>query len=376
MLRPLLSQFVDAKIQSFDCRTQDGYTIGLSRVVRKNAQYDSCNKPTVLVTHGMTASTDMFVLPETRNFIEFLLDEGFDPWLFDWRGSCRLPYNSRGDSFKLDDVALYDVPKAVAVVREAIGSKSLYVVAHCVGALVFGQSMTAGLVKGLAGFVSQGVFLTPKMELRPQLSFSFLSELARPFVGDTLPVDFRKVGFFSRYTPLFALASIGAKCPDPTCQMLHNSAWCMGASLFEHDNLHKTTHDRLAELFGDVPMAIVPHLRKIVLARSLVAWHEKDPRYQSLPADSLAAAETIDCPLLLLAGSKNALWVDSNKLCENVLNERFPALNVEYQEIPAYGHFDTFTGQGAAYDVFPRVSQWIHRIANGANGKTERNSID
>jgi cholesterol oxidase len=361
MIRPLIAQFSDAEIQSFDCRTDDRVDINLTRIVRSNATEDSRDKPAVILTHGLTASTDMFTLPETRNFVEVLLDAGYDPWLFDWRGSCRLPYNERGDAFKLDDVALYDVPKAVETVREHIGDKPLYVVAHCVGALVMAQSLTAGLVKGLSGVVAQGVFLTPKMAFRPHMSFSFLSELARPLVGNSMPVDFRKVGFWSKHSPAFALASIGAKCPDPTCQMLHNSAWCMGASLFEHDHLHKITHDRLADLLGDVPMDAVSHFRKIVLARSLITWNEGDPRYSALPPNSLDAADQIDCPILLISGSKNALWQDSNKLCKEVLEERFPELKVDYQEIPAYGHLDTFIGKGAALDVFPRITQWLDR---------------
>jgi pimeloyl-ACP methyl ester carboxylesterase len=362
MIRPLIAQLRDATLQNYDCKTDDGIEIGLSRVIRCDEQQDSRKKPAVIVTHGLTTSTDMFVLPETRNFVEVLLDAGYDPWLFDWRGSCRLPYNSRGDSFKLDDVALYDVPKAVSVVKDVIGDKSLFVVAHCVGAMVFAQSMTAGLVNGLTGFISQGVFLTPKMSFRPHMSFSFLSELAAHFIGDSFPVDFRKVGFRSKYFPFFALASIGAKCPDPTCQMLHNSSWCMGASLFEHDHLGKTTHNRLVELLGDVPMGVIPHFRKIILARSLVKWNEGDPRYSVLPSNCLDAADKIDCPILLISGSKNDFWKDSNRLCRDILLDYFPRLNVEYHEIPAYGHLDAFIGRGAALDVFPVITQWIEKI--------------
>ena len=360
MIRPLIARIDNAQLQCFDCTSADGVQIGLSRVVRPNEALHS--KPAVIVTHGLTASCDMFVLPETRNFIEVLLDAGYDPWLFDWRGSCRLPYNERGDGYKLDDIALFDVPKAVETVRREIGGKPLFVVAHCVGALVFAQSITSGLIPGLAGLVAQGVFLTPKMRFRPQMSFSFLSELARPWIGDKMPVDFRKVGFWSKHTPAFALASIGADCPDPTCQILHNSAWCMGASLFVHDHLLAATHRRLAELLGDASMSVVPHFRKMLLAGSLLKWHEADQRYSALADNNLDAAATIDCPLLLLSGSQNGLWADSNKICADILHQRFPQLQLQYQEIPAYGHLDTFIGKGAALDVFPRITRWMDKL--------------
>jgi hypothetical protein len=90
------------------------------------------------------------------------------------------------------------------------------------------MSMAAGLVPDLAGVVSQGVFLTPKLAGRMSLRMSLAGELMKSRF-DHIPVDFRKVGLRSKYTPLFALASRGATCPDPTCQILHNSTWGMGS---------------------------------------------------------------------------------------------------------------------------------------------------
>jgi pimeloyl-ACP methyl ester carboxylesterase len=357
-LRPLIARFDDASVEQIPLRTEDGLSLGLTRIVRGASDH---TKPAVLLTHGLTASTDMFVLPETRNLVEVLLDAGFEPWLFDWRGSCRLPYNSSGPAYSLDDVALYDMPCAVAEVRKRIGERKLFVVAHCVGALSLSLSMAAGLVPGLDGVVAQGVFLTPKMALGSRLRMS-LADVMRPWISE-IPVDFRRVGLWSRHTPLFALASLGAECPDPTCQMVHNSAWASGATLFVHDNVSSVTHDRLADLVGTCPMWILSHLRKMELAHSVVAWNEADPRYAALPTNALDAAHRIDCPVLLLSGSENKLWLDSNKLCADVLRERHPGLRADYIEVPAYGHFDTFIGRSAALDVFPRITQWLHARA-------------
>jgi len=359
-LRPLMARFESATHEPHPLSSEDGLELGLTRVVRAGSSDET--RPVVLVTHGQTASTDMFVLPETRNFVEVLLDAGFEPWLFDWRGSCRLPYNESGTPYSFDDVALYDFPRAVSAVRARIGSRKLFVVAHCVGALTLAMSLSAGLVQNLAGVVAQGVFLTPKLAFGSRLRLGFMADLVRPWVGN-VPVDFRKVGLRSKFTPLFALASIGADCPDPTCQILHNSAWGSGASLFVHDNLHPTTHDRLADLLGPAPTCILPHLRKMELARSVVRWNEGDDRYRALPANALDQAHRIDCPLLLLSGSRNGLWLDSNKLCLDVLKKRQPQLDVRYVEVPGYGHFDAFTGRSAALDVFPYITRWLSERA-------------
>ncbi|MFD9389921.1 alpha/beta hydrolase [Streptomyces sp. NPDC060000] len=352
-LRPLRHRLDPARVEEIPFRAPDGVRLGLTRI-----DTGDTGRPAVLLLHGHTASADMFLLPETRNLVDSLLDDGYEPWLLDWRGSCRLPYNETGQRYTYDDVALYDIPAAVSHIRQAIGDRPLFVVAHCIGSLTLSLSMTAGLVPGLAGVVSQGVFLTPKLAGRTSLRMSVAGELLKTRI-DHIPVDFRKVGLWSKYTPLFALASRRAGCPDPTCQILHNSAWGTGASLFVHENLSEATHDRLAELLGPAPLWILPHLRRIELARSVVRWHETDRRYRALPPNALDAAARIDTPVLLLAGSENGLWLDSQRLCHDVLAHRQPQLDVRYTEIPGYGHLDTFLGRGAALDVFGHILEFL-----------------
>jgi alpha-beta hydrolase superfamily lysophospholipase len=354
-LRPLLHRLDPASVEEIPFRASDRVRIGLTRVDAGEA-----DRPAVLLVHGHTASADMFLLPETRNLVDILLDDGYEPWLLDWRGSCRLPYNETGRRYTYDDVALYDIPAAVSYIRDRIGDRPLFVVAHCIGSMALSLSMAAGLVPGLAGVVSQGVFLTPKLAGRMSLRMSVAGELMKSRF-DHIPVDFRKVGLWSKYTPLFALASLKASCPDPTCQMLHNSAWGMGVSLFVHENLSESTHDRLAELLGPAPLWILPHLRRIELARSVVRWHDTDYRYSVLPANALDTAGRIDAPVLLLAGTENGLWRDSQKVCHEVLAHRHPQLDVTYTEIPGYGHLDTFLGRGAALDVFGHIVDFLDK---------------
>jgi alpha-beta hydrolase superfamily lysophospholipase len=352
-LRPLHHRLDPAAVEEIPFRAGDGVRLGLTRI-----DSGETDRPAVLLLHGHTASADMFLLPETRNLVDVLLDDGYEPWLLDWRGSCRLPYNETGQKYTYDDVALYDIPEAVSHIRQRIGDRPLFVVAHCIGSLTLSLSMTAGLVPGLAGVVSQGVFLTPKLAGRTSLRMSVAGELLKSRI-DHVPVDFRKVGFWSKYTPLFALASRKASCPDPTCQILHNSAWGTGAWLFVHEHLTEATHDRLAELLGPAPLWILPHLRRIELARTVVRWHDGDHRYRALPNNALDAAARIDTPVLLLAGSENGLWLDSQKLCHQVLARRQPQLDVAYTEIPGYGHLDTFLGRGAALDVFGHILDFL-----------------
>jgi alpha-beta hydrolase superfamily lysophospholipase len=353
-LRPLHANPRGVTIEPVPLVTSDGTRLGLTRAVGGTPG----DGPAVLLLHGHTASSEMFLLPEIRNLVDALLDAGYEPWLLDWRGSCRLPYNEGRTRYTYDDVALYDIPEAVSAIRERIGGRPLFVVAHCIGALCLSMSLTGGLVPGLAGVVAQGVFLTPKMSAKTRLLMHLGGEFMRSRWAH-LPVDFAKVGFRSRYTPVFALASLGADCKDPNCQILHNSSWGMGASLFEHDNLDKRTHDRLAELFGAVPLWVMPHLRRMELAHTVMRWNVGDRRYARLPENAVDSADRIDCPVLLLSGSQNKLWLDSNELCRDILARRHPQLDVRYREIPGYGHVDPFIGRGAALDVFGHILDFL-----------------
>lgn len=370
-VQPLNARFDTAGIEAIPFRASDGTQLSLNRIVARGARGGAADgsdgrtdeRPAVLLLHGHTASADMFVLPETRNMVDVLLDADYEPWLLDWRGSCRLPHNETSARFSYDDVALYDIPEAISYVRGRIGGRQLFVVAHCIGAMCLSMSMAAGLVPGLAAVVAQGVFLTPKLSGRTRVLMHLGGELLRTRL-DHVPIDIRKTGLWSKYTPLFALASRGARCPDPTCQMLHNSTWAMGASLFVHDNLDVRTHDRLADLFGPVPVWSLPHMRRIELAHSMLRWNHSDLRYRALPENALDRADRIDSPLLLISGSQNKLWLDSNKLCHDILTSRHPELDVRYVEVPGYGHVDTFIGRSAALDVFGHIVEFLdeHRL--------------
>lgn len=352
--RPLNARLTGGTVQDIPFTTSDGTRLSLCRI----SPHDDSDRPVVLLLHGLTASADMFVLPEIRNLVEVLLDAGYEPWLLDWRGSCRLPYNEGRERYTLDDVALYDIPEAVALVRERIDGRPLSVVAHCIGAMSLSMSMAADLVPGLTAVVAQGVFMTPRISWRTRTRMHFAAEFLRSrFVN--FPTDFKKVGMWSRYSLVYAAAARGAECTDPTCHVLQNNAWGLGASLFEHHQLDEVTHDRLAGLFGTVPLWILPHLRRIELAHTVVKFNQDDGRYDRLPENALDEAGRIDAPLLLLAGSRNGFWLDSNKLCHQVLNTRYPELDVRYAEVPGYGHVDPIIGRSAALDVFGHIVDFL-----------------
>ncbi|WSR03599.1 hypothetical protein OG735_39670 [Streptomyces sp. NBC_01210] len=122
----------------------------------------------------------------------------------------------------------------------------------------------------------------------------------------------------------------------------HNSAWGTGASLL-----------------GPAPLWILPHLRRIVPARSAGAPARRRPPLRGAAAQRAGRGRPYRHPVLLLAGSDNGLWLDSQKLCHEVLAQRQSQLDVAYTEIPGYGHPDTSLGRGAALDVFGHIFDFL-----------------
>ncbi|WP_234360375.1 hypothetical protein [Streptomyces sp. DSM 15324] len=55
------------------------------------------------------------------------------------------------------------------------------------------------------------------------------------------------------------------------------------------------------------------------------------------------------------------MWLDSQKLCHEALARSQPQLDVEYREIPGYGHLDTFFGRAAALDVYGHILDFVGR---------------
>ncbi|CAM5725829.1 hypothetical protein SVIOM74S_10412 [Streptomyces violarus] len=95
------------------------------------------------------------------------------------------------------------------------------------------------------------------------------------------------------------------------------------------------------------------------LAHTAMPWNTAGQGYDQLPENALDSADRIDCPVLLLAGSDNKTFHDSNELCYDILSSRRPDLDVRYVEIPGYGHVDPFIGRGAALDVFGHIVDFL-----------------
>jgi cholesterol oxidase len=351
----------DAKITSVPFSTADNLGLSLTRFTRGDAT------DAVLIIHGLTTSTDMFIMPEHYNLVRYLLDHGFrDVWCLDFRMSNRFPYNLSAHRHNMDDIALFDHPAAVAEVRKAIGDRPLHVICHCLGSVSFMMSLFGKALTGVRSVIANSVSLTPRVPKWSAVKLTlapFLIErvMSQPYVNTRWDEDpgITAGKLFSLGASLFH-----HECDVPACHML-SVMWGTGwPALFNHENLDPTTHLRSGDLYGGTGLHYYRHVRKMVFAGRAVKYASRDPKYGRLPDDYLSFAKEIETPVLFMTGAENHVFTDSNIACHAALERIIPGRH-RLQVFPNYGHQDVFMGKSVDRDIFPSLVRFLseHRAS-------------
>jgi triacylglycerol lipase/cholesterol oxidase len=348
----------EAAITRHALDTRDGLTLNLQRFQRKES------RDVVLLLHGLTTSTDMFIMPEHQNLVNYLLDHDFgDVWSLDWRGSGRYTYNLEPHRFSLDDVAAYDIPPALEKIRSMIGPDArLHIIAHCVGGISVMLSMALHAFPGLASVTINSVGLTPRVSLWSRLKLRFAPFLVEkvlryPYISPRMA---QFPGFAMGKWLIPVLALFHRECRNPACHLI-SFMWGSGnPAAYEHSNMSVLTHKRIADLFGGCSMHYYRHIDKMVRAGYACPMKGGRRGDVTLPASYFDAFCARKQPrLLLISGRENHIFPGANRALYEELKKRASDLAVQYWEVPGYGHQDIFMGQHAARDIFPGLLQFL-----------------
>jgi pimeloyl-ACP methyl ester carboxylesterase len=358
--RYTLDGVTDARMSTHPFSTEDNLGLNLTRFRRADCD------DVVLLVHGLTSSSDMFIMPEHRNLVSYLLDDGFtDVWALDFRMSNRFPYDTETQRYTLDDIADWDCPAAIEELRNHIGGRRVHVIAHCLGSLSFTMSVFAGRLPGITSLTCNSVALIPRVSSWSRTKLSYGPSVFHRLIGlDLLDPRFTHRPKFTRDRALAKLVSLAHReCRVGACHML-SFMWGSGhPALYEHDNLLPVTHERMADLLGACRTNYYRHIGKMVRAGLAVRYDPGDERHRDLPDDYLAKAAEVTTAILLLTGDRNRVFTDSNIVCHRVLSEVVPG-PCELEILPGYGHLDPIVGKDAHLDVFPRISQFLKQHAD------------
>ncbi|RKH48363.1 alpha/beta hydrolase [Corallococcus sicarius] len=318
----------------------------------------------VLIIHGLTTSTDMFIMPEHYNLVSYLLDHGFpDVWTLDFRMSNRFPYNLQRQRFDMDDIAAFDFPAAIAELRAQVGPDArIHVICHCLGAVSFMMSLFGRAVTGITSVIANSVALTPRVpnwsKVKLWMAPFFLEQLAgMPYLNAAGAEE----GGLSRNKLLAKVAGlIHRECDVPACHTL-SLMWGTGfPALYSHENLQPVTHERGGDLYGATGFHYYRHVRKMVKAGGAVKYDRRKSSLSHLPDDYFQYAKDIQTPVLFYTGADNHVFTDSNIVCHQRLETLVPGRHA-LRVVSGYGHQDVFMGKDCHRDVFPHFVSWLEK---------------
>ncbi|MFQ5629180.1 MAG: alpha/beta fold hydrolase [bacterium] len=348
----------DADATTHYFSTEDKIGLSMLRFLRAPCE------DVVLIMHGLTTSTDMFIMPEHYNLVQYLLDNKFtDVWCFDYRMSNRHSYNMYRHRYNMDDIALFDYPPAIERIRQVAGNVRIHIIAHCLGAVSFAMSLFGKAVTNIASATLNSVSLAPRIPKWSNMKIRFAPFtmeyiLGRPYMsprwGDEPGITIGRL--VAKANSLFH-----RECDVPSCHML-SLMWGSGwPALYKHENLDEVTHRRGGDLYGPCSMNYFRHVRKMVQSdNTAVKYEPQNPKYNRLPNNYFEHAEEIETPVLFMTGKENHVFTDSNIVCHQRLEKIVPGRH-ELHVFPDYGHQDVFMGKNNHIDIFPRLLQFINK---------------
>jgi pimeloyl-ACP methyl ester carboxylesterase len=327
----------------------DGVALTLIRVSGSVAP----TRGPVMLVHGAGMRAESFRPPGIRSLVDVLIDDGWDVWLFNWRGSLDLdplPWT-------LDDVALYDHPAAVRYVLAQTGASSLKVVAHCQGSTTIAMAVVAGLLPQVRTVVSNGVALHPRVAPFARVKLHVL----RPLLQSRQP--FLDIAWGDGPEAGLALITRTAvrwwhvECGNPACNMASFALGSGHPALYLHSNLADATHEWLRNEFGKVPMSFYAQLAASDRAGQIVGIRPNP----ALPHRYAVAAPKSDTRFALFAGEHNRSFLPSSQRATYQYLTRHQPRHHSLHMLKGYGHADVFLGKRAHREVFAKMITELHR---------------
>jgi pimeloyl-ACP methyl ester carboxylesterase len=336
---------------AYDLESADHFPLRLTR-------YQGGDKGPVLVVHGAAVSSGIFTLPTVReNFLQFLLSQGYDVWLFDWRASIIHPVRQ----FTLDEAARHDMPQAVKTVLSLTKADSLQAVVHCAGSNAFFMAMVQGLLSPVRCVVASQVALhldVPPISL-VKARLGVADVLGRLGVHYMSPSDddgnrVLQLGF-GKLTD-----AVHYECASTFC---HRLTFIYG-HLYHHACLSSQTHDRLDTQFGRCNILALRHLSQLVshgYARRFDYGRKTNliEYGQTVPPDYLDPTH-LKIPITFLSGSTNKTYLPTSteRTFQWLVDSNGPNLYRRHV-VDGYGHLDTFMGSNANRDTYPLMLEQL-----------------
>src|SRR5437016_11636894 len=137
----------ETKFEEVECVARDDIPLQLRYCPADSGAKNKARK-TVLLLHGASANHASFTTPNGRGLATWLVNNNFDTWLLDWRGSSRVVDESRkllaSRPFNFNAAAECDLPAALAAMHLYGVREPIAALGHCMGGGVLAESIARG----------------------------------------------------------------------------------------------------------------------------------------------------------------------------------------------------------------------------------------
>lgn len=330
-------------------RSGDGLQCNLVNVKAKERP----SKGPVLVVHGAGVRANIFRAPVETNFVDFLVQQGYDVWLENWRASIDIGPNE----WDLDQAAIHDHPKAVETIVKETGYDEIKAVIHCQGSTSFMMSAVAGLVPQVKTIVSNAVSLHPVVPGWSKFKVNFALPLVslgtrylNPQWGNEAP------GVFPKIIRTLVEAT-HHECNNGVCKQVSFTYGSGFPALWLHENLNDATHEWLRNEFAEVPIRFFNHIKKCIKKGYLVSYQ----RDMQLPEDFVSIPSKTNARFAFLSGKENLCFLPESQVRTYEYFDKTEPGRHALHLLPDYSHLDVFMGKNAAQDIFPIISEELER---------------
>lgn len=332
-----------------DLPTEDGLTIRLTR----DGRGVSGPKGPVMLVHGAGVRSKIFRPPVKRTVVNFLIEDGYDVWLLDWRASIDLPRVN----WTLDQAAAYDHPLAVRAICERTGAKHIKAVIHCQGSTSFMLAAVAGLLPQVSTIVSNAVSLHTIVPKFSAFKLSCVVPSIKPLTSYMDPAwGNRAPGVFPKLTNLI-VSAFHHECHNQVCKQVSFTYGTGFPALWEHVQLSDETHEWIRGEFGFCPLTFFDQMSKCVRRGNLVSVSKN----QQLPADACGQPPKTRAYIALLSGRLNKCFLTASQERSYQFLAARGADTTALHIFEGYSHLDIFLGSNSDIDVFPTIAKELAR---------------